>query len=61
MISLGDQRQETVTLPKKESALAAQGVALPDWCNVYEGLSDEEISEVESVVLDRSGWTRNSQ
>jgi len=34
---------------------------LPDWCNVYEGLSDEEIAEIETVILDRSGWSRNSQ
>jgi hypothetical protein len=32
---------------------------LPDWCNVYEGLSDEEIEDIEKVILDRSGWTRN--
>jgi hypothetical protein len=34
---------------------------LPDWCNVYEGLSDEEVDEIESVILDRSGWNRDSQ
>ena len=33
----------------------------PDWCNVYKGLSDEEIAEIEKVVLDRTGWNRNSQ
>ncbi len=33
---------------------------LPDWCDVYEGLSDEEIAEVEASVLDRSNWTRPS-
>ena len=29
-------------------------VALPDWCNVYEGLSDEEVSALEKVVLTRT-------
>lgn len=61
VISLGDQRQEPTSSPDKESSLAAQGVTLPDWCNVFEGLSDEEISDVESVALDRSGWTRSPQ
>jgi len=61
VISLGDQMQEQASSPAKESHLTAQGVTLPDWCNVYEGLSDAEISEVESVALDRSGWTRSPQ
>ncbi|GAH02117.1 unnamed protein product, partial [marine sediment metagenome] len=29
-------------------------------CNVYDGLSDEEIAEVEESILDRSNWTRPS-
>ena len=61
VISLGDQRQEPASSPEKEGGHAAPGVTLPDWCNVYEGLSDEEISEIESVALDRSGWTRSPQ
>jgi hypothetical protein len=34
--------------------------ALPDWCRVYEGLSDQEIAEVENDVLDRAVLTRPS-
>jgi hypothetical protein len=34
---------------------------LPDWCNVYEGLTDEEIAEVEEVILQRSDLTRPSE
>ncbi len=34
---------------------------LPDWCNVYAGLSDDEIAEVEQVVLKRSEMTRSSE
>jgi len=33
---------------------------LPDWCNVYDGLSDEQIAEVESVALCRSDMSRSS-
>ena len=31
---------------------------LPDWCNVYDGLSDDEIAEVEAIALDRSRFIR---
>lgn len=61
VISLGDQLREPVSSPEKDGNHAVPGVTLPDWCNVYEGLSDEEISAIESVALDRSGWTRNPQ
>ncbi len=27
---------------------------LPDYCNVYDGMSDEEIEELEKLILDRS-------
>jgi hypothetical protein len=39
---------------------AGQG-KLPDWCNVYAGLSDEEIAEVERIVLQRADLTRPSE
>jgi|CXWL01.1.fsa_nt_gi hypothetical protein len=61
VISVGDQTRGAGPSPEKEGDHAAPGVTLPDWCNVYEGLSDEEISGIESVVLDRSGWTRTPQ
>jgi hypothetical protein len=32
---------------------------LPDWCNVYAGLSDEEIAELEKTILARADLTRN--
>jgi hypothetical protein len=33
---------------------------LPDWCNVYEGLSDAEIADIEADILDRADLTRPS-
>ncbi|HXY35527.1 MAG TPA: hypothetical protein VEI07_14950 [Planctomycetaceae bacterium] len=33
--------------------------SLPDWCNVYDGLSDAEVVEIESAILDRNGWKRD--
>ena len=31
---------------------------LPDWCNVYQGLSDKEIEELEGVILTRADLSR---
>ena len=33
---------------------------LPDWCDVYKGLSDAEIAEVEEIALRRSKLHRPS-
>jgi hypothetical protein len=54
----------TVGVPelKAESGGGGQTIGqLPDWCNVYEGLSDNEISQIETLILDRGGWTREFQ
>ena len=34
---------------------------LPKWCEVYEGLSDDEIAQVENVILCRRDMSRPSQ
>ena len=31
---------------------------LPAWCHVFEGLSDQETSELEEVILTRADFTR---
>jgi hypothetical protein len=33
---------------------------LPEWCNVYDGLSDEQVADVESAILQRANLTRPS-
>jgi hypothetical protein len=30
---------------------------LPPWCNVYDGLTDDEIADVESAILERPNLT----
>jgi hypothetical protein len=35
--------------------------ALPPWCNVYEGLTDEAISAVEATILTRANVTRAAE
>jgi len=32
--------------------------ALPDWCNVYERLSDDEINDMEQTILQRADLSR---
>jgi hypothetical protein len=34
---------------------------LPAWCNVYEGLSDKEIADLEKTILTRADLTRPSE
>ena len=54
----------TVGAPEHKAEVGGSGQTigqLPDWCNVYEGLSDHEIAEIETLILDRSGWTRDFQ
>ena len=33
--------------------------ALPDWCKVYDGLSDGEITELEKTILTRADLSRS--
>lgn len=40
----------------------ANGVpALPEWCNVYEGLSDAEVAALEKTILQRADLSRPSE
>lgn len=34
---------------------------LPEWCHVYAGLSDEEISAIEDSILQRANLTRPTE
>jgi hypothetical protein len=36
-------------------------MTLPDWCNVYEGLREGEIADIEHVILQRADLTRPSE
>jgi hypothetical protein len=46
---------------ESEEQTAPQPGKLPEWCNVYDGLTDEQIAEVEEVILQRSDLTRPSE
>ncbi len=34
---------------------------LPDWCNVYTGLSDSDIADIEAVMLGRAELSRDAE
>lgn len=40
------------------AADAAVSANLPEWCKVYDGLSDDEVADIENVVLQRANFTR---
>jgi hypothetical protein len=46
--------------PDETNISTAEVPTLPDWCNVYEGLSDEEIADLEHIILQRADLSRPS-
>jgi hypothetical protein len=56
---------QIVTLGK-EPPLATETVSdadadeLPDWCNVFEGLTDDQIAELDAVIRERANLSRPS-
>lgn len=47
------------THEKHSANHAAHGEpALPEWCDVYAGLTDQEIAELEQVILRRADFSR---
>lgn len=53
---------QVISLGEQSGELAAHTPSgrLPDWCNVYDGLSEDEIEEVENVIFMRADLTRPS-
>ncbi|HEY2416104.1 MAG TPA: hypothetical protein VGI40_27930 [Pirellulaceae bacterium] len=45
--------------PLKEHAAGTEQEQLPEWCNVYAGLSDEEIEALERAISRRLDLTRS--
>jgi hypothetical protein len=41
-----------------EKHVEFQSGRLPEWCNVYKGLTDEQIEGIEGAILDRSDFAR---
>ncbi|MEQ8787273.1 MAG: hypothetical protein RIC55_13290 [Pirellulaceae bacterium] len=50
------------TQPKKPQAgPGAERPALPDWCNVYAGLTDDQVADLEESILTRADLSRPSE
>lgn len=49
------------TEPATASQKANGASAMPAWCNVYEGLSDDEITDMEQTILQRADLSRPSE
>lgn len=48
--------------PASESPpTGTNGATLPDWCNVYAGLSDEEIDRLDKATQQRLDLTRSAE
>ncbi len=53
---------QVVTLDDSAEKSTAPGdKALPDWCNVYEGLTEEQVADLEQVVLRQVDLTRTAE
>lgn len=55
----GLQEHQRVLLEIRFEPREQASSALEAWNQVYEGLSDEEIAEVEAMALDRSRFSRD--
>jgi hypothetical protein len=49
---------EPIKTPALHSANGSP--VLPEWCNVYDGLSDDEIADMEKTILQRADLSRPS-
>ena len=52
----------SVVSPPTEEVVSDETDApmLPEWCRVYEGLSDDEVAEIERIILQRADLTRST-
>ena len=51
----------SVELPAERHGNGTTEGKLPEWCNVYAGLSDEEIADLEKTILTRADLSRPSE
>ncbi len=58
VIQVVDRKLTQASNPPEGSTADACGTSLPDWCNVYAGLSDQEIAAIEQTILKRSQLCR---
>ena len=54
-------RQDSAGTPATVSHTTNGTPTLPEWCNVYNGLSDDEIAAMEQTVLQRADLSRPAE
>ena len=53
---------QVVTLPPENGETEqTPDTQLPSWCNVFAGLNDDQVAEVEEVILQRSDLSRPTE
>lgn len=60
VVSLNIEPERPATEQPESESKGNGAPQLPDWCNVYDGLTDEEIADLEKTVLQRADLTRSS-
>ena len=56
---LNDNERLVIQVVGQEAGKQPQTAAgLPEWCNVFAGLSEEEIDEIEKIALTRATMAR---
>jgi hypothetical protein len=63
--SLADEQQVVIELPdaspSKPSGIANESGTLPDWCHVYDGLSESDLTSIDAAVSERAVMGRATQ
>lgn len=54
----GLQEHEKVRIEIREAPERKVHSTLAEWAKVYEGLSDQEIDEIDEIIRDRSNFSR---
>lgn len=47
--------------PQSSGQPSSGGSVLPEWCNVYAGLSDHDVADIERIILQRCDLSRPSE
>ncbi len=58
-IDASDAKAQPTASPQENGKQQNDNAKLPDWCDVYRGLSDKEVEKVEASILARSPASRN--
>lgn len=58
---LAENQTITISVTEVDANAAPLGNSsgvLPGWCNVFEGLSDDDVAEIEKIALTRANLSR---